>query len=277
VTREQVRALLAHADAIAALPTLGGMARSDGVVIVSERFWAFATTTGQLREGEMPSVDGRLRRLPLLRGLLRLSSALSPLLRSGDVARPRERWLLAAAAFATFALVFVPERVALVGEAVLTATLLGLMLRGRTLFLHGAEHRAITAAEQRQLSATWNGEVTPSRFAPRCGTNFAVLVLPVALLLNHFAPPSAAAYAPAAVSLLALALTMELWRFIQNGHRWLRVLLLPGLAVQRLTTREPLLDETRVALVALASVIRRELALTPEGTMSSATSQRPAA
>jgi uncharacterized protein YqhQ len=39
------------------------------------------------------------------------------------------------------------------------------------------------------------------------------------------------------------------------------VLLLPGFAVQRVTTREPRLDETQVALTALASVVRRELAL----------------
>jgi uncharacterized protein YqhQ len=48
------------------------------------------------------------------------------------------------------------------------------------------------------------------------------------------------------------------------------VLLVPGLAAQRLTTREPRLDETRLALTALASVVRRELAL-------SSASQRSAA
>jgi uncharacterized protein YqhQ len=38
-----------------------------------------------------------------------------------------------------------------------------------------------------------------------------------------------------------------------------RVLLLPGLALQRLTTREPALDDTRVALSAVEAVLRREL------------------
>jgi uncharacterized protein YqhQ len=37
------------------------------------------------------------------------------------------------------------------------------------------------------------------------------------------------------------------------------VLLLPGLGLQRLTTREPTLEETRLALRATASVLRREL------------------
>jgi uncharacterized protein YqhQ len=59
------------------------------------------------------------------------------------------------------------------------------------------------------------------------------------------------------VTAVALAATMELWRFVQV--RQLRPLLLPGLALQRLTTREPALDETRIALRAAASVLEREL------------------
>src|SRR5438105_3300323 len=34
--------VFARADALAELPRLGGMARADGVAIVSERYWAFA-------------------------------------------------------------------------------------------------------------------------------------------------------------------------------------------------------------------------------------------
>lgn len=239
------------------------MARPEGVVIVSEHFWALATSTGELREGEMPSAPRRLRRVPLLRGLAKLASALSPLFRSTGIARPYERWVLGAALILTFVfpLVPIPSRAASLGEVVLTVGLVCWMMRGRTLFLHGAEHRAIAAAEQRQLSDTWNGYAKPTRFAARCGTNFAALVLPAAVLLNHFAPRSTASYAPLAVTVLALALTMELWRYIQSGRRWTRVLLLPGFAVQRVTTREPRLDETQVALTALASVVRRELAL----------------
>jgi uncharacterized protein YqhQ len=62
------------------------------------------------------------------------------------------------------------------------------------------------------------------------------------------------------VSVLALALTMELWLLVQGSRRVARIVLLPGLALQRLTTREPRLEETRVALTALAAVLRREQA-----------------
>jgi uncharacterized protein DUF1385 len=234
------------------------MARPDGVVIVSERFWALATTGGVLREGEMPAVRGFLSQIPLLRGLVKLASTLSPMLRTEGVARARERWLLGAALLATFTLVLLPHLLASIGEFTLTAVLLGWMLRGRALFFHGAEHRAISAAEQRHLTETWHGLAHPSRFAARCGTNFAALALPVTAVLDHLSPRSATAYAPI-VALVALALTMELWRLIQRGSKWLRPLLLPGLALQRFTTQEPRLEETRVALIALASVMRREL------------------
>src|SRR5436309_9376723 len=125
------------------------MARADGVVIVSERYWAFAGVDGTLREGRVPPPPATLRRVPLIRGLLRLGASLSPLFRGAGVARRRERLFLAVAVLAPLALVFAPDRVSLVVGIALTAGLLLWLLRGRTLFLHGAEHRAIAAAEQR--------------------------------------------------------------------------------------------------------------------------------
>jgi uncharacterized protein YqhQ len=56
---------------------------------------------------------------------------------------------------------------------------------------------------------------------------------------------------------LSLGLTMELWQVIQDRTgRVARLLLVPGLALQRLTTREPTLAESRVALRALAAVLQ---------------------
>jgi uncharacterized protein YqhQ len=143
----------------------------------------------------------------------------------------------------------------------MTVTLLAWLLRGRTLYLHGAEHRAITAAENCELTATWQGDAAPSRFSLRCGTNFVALVLPVGLLADRLWPFAPALWTPIVVAVLSLALSMELWRAVQSSTRRVaRVFLLPGLALQRLTTREPDLAETRIALTAVASVVRRELA-----------------
>ena len=82
-----MRSFLRLADAQPVLPRLGGMARPNGVVIVSERFWAFAGTHGELVEGRMPSVPGPLRRVPLLRGIARLGLSLSPLMRRDGATR----------------------------------------------------------------------------------------------------------------------------------------------------------------------------------------------
>src|SRR5947199_101132 len=59
--RPPVLEVLDRADRTASLPRLGGMARADGVVIVRERYWAFAGVDGSLREGRMPAPPNALR------------------------------------------------------------------------------------------------------------------------------------------------------------------------------------------------------------------------
>jgi hypothetical protein len=143
---------LLAADGRSDLPRLGGMARPDGVAVVSERFWAFARTDGTLVEGRMPAPPPALARVPLLRGLVRLGLSLSPLFRRGGIARRRERWPLLAALVAPFAFFLLPSSVAGLAEVAVTIGLVLWLLRGRTLRLHGAEHRAIAAAESRSLA-----------------------------------------------------------------------------------------------------------------------------
>jgi uncharacterized protein YqhQ len=251
---------LERGDCAPALPRLGGMARADGVVIVSQRFWAFAGVDGSVREGSMPRPPRTLRSVPLVRGLVRLFASLSPLFRRTGVARKRERRLLLFAVVAPFGLAFAPSWLSLAAGLAITAGLVAWLLRGRTLFLHGAEHRAIAAAELRGLRDAWSGAMRPSRFSARCGTNFAALVMPLAFAGERLLPMPSAAFTPLIVTVLALALTTELWQIVQASSRpALKLALVPGLALQRLTTREPRLDETRIALTAVASVLRREL------------------
>jgi uncharacterized protein YqhQ len=250
--------LLAEADSRPQLPRLGGMARPNGVVIVSERFWAFAGHDGTLREGAMPRT--RFDRIPLLRGVMKLAAAFAPVFRRSGVAGRRERRILGTLIVAPLGFVFLPPAVAWVAWGFITAALLVWIFRGRTLRLHGAEHRAIAAVEERRLAATWAGTARPSRFSWRCGTNFAALVVPVTALADRVWPFAPALYTPLLVTVFSLALTMELWRAVQaSPWRVARILLLPGLGLQRLTTREPDLEETRVALTAVEAVLRREL------------------
>jgi uncharacterized protein YqhQ len=252
-------AVLARADATP-LPLLGGMARPDGVVIVSERYFAFAGRDGSLLEGEMPRVPSHFMRVPLLRGLARLMMSFSPLMQRDGVAGRWEKILLTTVLLSPVLFAFFSGTLALVAGFVLTGLMLVWLLRGRTLYLHGAEHRAIAAAEQGKLAAAWEGEAKPSRFSLRCGTNFVALVLPVGLLIDRLWPFAPAIWTPILLAVFSLAISMELWRAVQSStHPAARFLLYPGLALQRLTTREPSLDETRLALTAAGSVLRREL------------------
>ena len=72
-----------------------------------------------------------------------------------------------------------------------------------------------------------------------------IWVLPTAALTPILLPP-----------LVSLMVTMEIWLAAQRATGRLAGLLLwPGLLLQRLTTREPTLDETRIALRAVAAVL----------------------
>jgi uncharacterized protein YqhQ len=256
-----VASFLARADAASTLPKLGGMARPNGVVIVSERHWAFATVSGELHEGEMPARRSRAARIPLVRGLLQLASSMAPLVRGRGVARLRERLFLLTALLLPFAFVALPGRLELAAGILTTALIVVWLFRGRTLRLHGAEHRAIAAAEDGSLAATWSGASRPSRFSARCGTNFAALAIPVTAVFDHLAPRFLApTLTGALVAVFSIGVSMELWKAVQHPSGVLRGLLLPGLALQRVTTREPQLADTQIALRAVASVLRRELA-----------------
>ena len=237
------------------------MARPNGVVIVSERYWAFAAVDGSIREGRMPHPPELLQKLPFARGLVRLWASLAPVFRREGVAPRRERYLIGAAVLAPLVLAIFGGPWSTAAGIALSLLLLFTILRGRALHLHGAEHRAIAATEERRLLATWEGAAKPSRISPRCGTNFAALALPVTFFADRVLPLAPAFWTPAVVLVFSLAFTMEIWRLVQrSSHAFWHAFLLPGLALQRLTTREPRLDETQVALRAVAAVLARELA-----------------
>ena len=167
------------------------MARPNGVVIVSEHYWAFATSTGELHEGEMPKRRAAAR-IPLVRGLMQLAASMAPLVRGRGVAGSRERLFLLVVLLAPLGFVALPSRLELPAGLLSTALIILWLFRGRTLRLHGAEHRAIAAAEARSLEGTWSGTLRPSRFSPRCGTNFAALAIPVTTVFDRLAPSIAA-------------------------------------------------------------------------------------
>ncbi len=127
---------------------------------------------------------------------------------------------------------------------------------------HGAEHKAIAAYE--------NGEpLTPAsaqRFTTehvRCGTNFLLTVMVVTIFVYALVgrPGWFGMIASRVVLIPVVAgVSYEVIRFAA-GHmrwRWVRILMKPGLALQRLTTREPDLDQLEVAITSLRAVMTAE-------------------
>ena len=255
--------LLARADAAPSLPKLGGMARPNGVVIVSERYWAFANLAGELHEGEMP---------------VRRSSGCAGSRSSAACCSWRRRWRRSSAAAAS------PGSAS--GFSSSSRCLLPLRVRraagpARARRRHPddrADHplalpRPDAAPARRRAprdrggrgAARWRrpGRARRGRrrFSARCGTNFAALAIPVTALFDRAraALPRPHAARGARRGRSRSASRWSSGRRSQHPSGVLRGFLLPGLALQRLTTREPQLADTQIALRAVASVLRREL------------------
>jgi uncharacterized protein YqhQ len=127
---------------------------------------------------------------------------------------------------------------------------------------HGAEHKTISCYEAGE-------ELTPdnaqrySRFHPRCGTSFLLLVMIVAIVV--FAPLGKLDWHWLFISrvlgipiVAGLAFELIKWFGKNRTKRWARVLMWPGIQLQRLTTREPDLSQLAVAIAALEAVLAVE-------------------
>ncbi|HEY3070797.1 MAG TPA: DUF1385 domain-containing protein [Gaiellaceae bacterium] len=133
---------------------------------------------------------------------------------------------------------------------------------------HAAEHKAINAYEAGE-------ELEPERVSRhsllhvRCGTAFLLYVMVVAIFVfAFFGRP--AWYWLIATRILLLpviaGIAYEIIRFAGKHPQnpVLRAILAPGLWLQRLTTREPTLDQIEVSIRALREVLRLEGRITPE-------------
>jgi len=133
---------------------------------------------------------------------------------------------------------------------------------------HAAEHKAINAYE---AGEPLEPEVV-QRFSlihPRCGTAFLLWVMVVAIFVFAFFGRPAWYWLIASRILLLpviAGIAYELIRFAgkHTGNRALRILLAPGLWLQRLTTREPTLEQLEVSIRALREVLALEGRLSPE-------------
>jgi uncharacterized protein YqhQ len=127
---------------------------------------------------------------------------------------------------------------------------------------HGAEHKTISCYEA-GLELTPENAQRFSRLHPRCGTSFLLFVMIVAIFV--FAPlgrPDWYILFPSRVLGIPIVagLSFELIKLVgkHRTKRWARVLMWPGMQLQKLTTREPDLTQLAVAIAALEAVLAVE-------------------
>jgi len=130
----------------------------------------------------------------------------------------------------------------------------------RVLQYHGAEHKAINALEARAPLSVANVKHY-SRLHPRCGTSFIFIIIIVSIALYSILPsPDIAtrlAYRVLLIPVIA-GISYELLR-LSGKYRdspLTKVLTFPGLAFQRLTTKEPSEDMIEVAIKAVEEANR---------------------
>jgi len=277
---------------------MGGQAVLEGVMMRGASTWAVAVRDpdGEIKIDvrEVPLWAERYRNVPVLRGVMGLVESMGlgyrALTWSANQQVPADEqvsekvmgWAVAVAAIAFSALfIILPalagrslghlfrgsfpivEGLARLAIFVVYLLAIGRMHDIRRVFqYHGAEHKAIAAYE--------NGvELTPetaqqfSTAHVRCGTNFLLTVMVVAIAVYSVIPrPNLAFVIGSRVVLIPLiaGVSYEVIRLsARNIHRrWVRVLMRPGLLLQRLTTREPDLDQLEVAITSLRAVMSAE-------------------
>ncbi len=277
---------------------VGGQAVMEGVMMRGESTWAVAVRQpdGEIAVDvrEVPGWSEKYRNVPILRGITGLGESLGlgyrALAWSANKQIPEEEqvstkvmgWTIVLAAL-FFSAIFImipvfagrglshlfsgsfPIMEGLVRLALFIGYLLlvGQMKDIRRVFqYHGAEHKTIAAYE--------NGvELTPdtaqqfSTAHVRCGTNFLLIVMVVAVFVYSVIPrPNIWFVIGSRIVLVPLiaGLSYEVIRLAaKNMQRgWVRALMRPGLLLQKLTTREPDLDQLEVAIASLRAVFTAE-------------------
>ena len=128
----------------------------------------------------------------------------------------------------------------------------------RVFMYHGAEHKTIACYEA-DAPLTPENASRFSRFHPRCGTSFLLIVLIISILAASFVTWDNL-LVRFAINLLLLpavvGVSYELIRLAgRYDNRLSRAVSAPGLWLQRITTREPDREQLEVAIAALQQVL----------------------
>lgn len=127
---------------------------------------------------------------------------------------------------------------------------------------HGAEHKALWAYEKGNELTVENVQKYKT-LHPRCGTSFLLIVMIVAILVFSFLGKQAILWRITSRILLfpvVAAISYELLKFSGRHYELplIKLLIAPGLWLQKLTTREPDDSQVEVSIAALKAVLAKE-------------------
>ena len=126
---------------------------------------------------------------------------------------------------------------------------------------HGAEHKTIHCYESGEALTVENVQKFP-RLHPRCGTNFLLIVMVVAIVFHvFFGWPDLwlRILSRLAVLPVVAGVSYEIIRFAgRSENRIVRIMITPGLWLQYLTTRPPADEMVEVAIESLKAVLPPE-------------------
>ena len=280
---------------------MGGQAVVEGVMMRGETSWAVAVRNPDgeidIEVHEAPRWAEKYGKLPLVRGVTNLAESLSlgmkALSWSANQQVPEEERVGSKAMGVTMAIALVffagffillpalgarglsnvlgidgawlhaIEGVLVLGIFLGYLGAVGLMPDIKRVFqYHGAEHKAIAAYEN-DVPLTPEAAQTFTTQHVRCGTNFLLTVLVIAIIVYSLIgnPPIPILILSRLILIPIIAgIAYEVIRFAAKrmDRRWVRISMKPGLTLQRMTTREPSLDQLEVAIASLRAVMTRE-------------------
>lgn len=128
---------------------------------------------------------------------------------------------------------------------------------------HGAEHKSIFTYEAHKELTVENAK-TFTRFHPRCGTSFILIVFIISILVYTFIPKQPDFIENFAVRIAVLpfiaGISYEYLKISAKhaGNIFVKYLIAPGLWFQRLTTKEPDGHQLEVGLFSLKEALAME-------------------
>lgn len=282
---------------------VGGQAVIEGVMMRGIRHWAVAvrkedgSIDTEITEFESAVKSNRFYKLPVVRGVVALVESMGIGIKALGIAANKQlgeeeeeiggaTWALTVAFSLVFAIGFffllplgvinvvqgqsgsslefvLLEKLLRIVIFILYLWVISLLPDLRRVFeYHGAEHKTIFNYES-GLPLSPENAARFTRFHPRCGTSFLLLVFIVSIfVLVPLGRPDWYILYPSRVLAVPLVAGLAFELIKQIGkHRtklWARAVMWPGLQLQRLTTREPDAEQLAVAIASLEAVLERE-------------------